>query len=678
MASSKRPNAGPNGRGKRRKSSGGFSPLDVSPGSVVFRLLCHASRIGSVIGKGGSIISQIRLETGVKVKIEEAVPGCDERVITISGSDKEAEEYTAEQGKEVNDNDDVGSEGKDGEEKNGSDGNANEDKEEKDAVPVEDSKSEKGNSAIWKAISLVFERMVEGVEETTEGDEESNKSSSFFLRLLILTAQVGCVLGKGGSVIKRMAAESGAQIRILPKDKVPVCASTFDEIVQISGSVEVVRKALQSVSQQLLENPPRDHESLSAKSTGPSSHSFGQFPPHNHSFAAQGEPFATGPHDISAFHSAPPLIPKFHEAAIHGRTRPLQEMLTFRLLCPVERVGNIIGKGGAIIKTVQQETVSEIKVLEAPPDSEDCVIVISGPAHPEDRVSPVQEAVFRVQTRIAKPIPDANDHTMLARFLVSSNQIGCLLGKGGSIITEMRKKSGAHIRILGKDKVPKCASEDEEVIQVNGEIEAVHEALLQITTRLKHHFFRDSYPSVNYPSNSPFLDQLPPFPPYLGRRGLSPPGMYSDLGPPPSHAGFPLDDRPAFLNNIHRPGLPPHISQRKPWGPLGVLEGGTPIGLPDFPRGPPRRISGFSGGSQPIITSTTVEVVVPRAVVPVIYGEDGECLKQILQISDANITITDPKPGAVETKIIISGTPEQTHAAQSLIQAFVMSERESV
>lgn len=103
---------------------------------------------------------------------------------------------------------------------------------------------------------------------------------------------------------------------------------------------------------------------------------------------------------------------------------------------------------------------------------------------------------------------------------------------------------------------------------MNGEIEAVHDALLQITTRLKHHCFRDSYPSVNYPSNSPFLDQLPPFPPYLGRRGLSPPGMYSDLGPPPSHAGFPLDDRPAFLNNIHRPGLPPHISQRKPWGPL--------------------------------------------------------------------------------------------------------------
>lgn len=47
------------------------------------------------------------------------------------------------------------------------------------------------------------------------------------------------------------------------------------------------------------------------------------------------------------------------------------------------------------------------------------------------------------------------------------------------------------------------------------------------------------------------------------------------------------------------------------------------------------------------------------------------------QISDAKITITEPKPGATETVIIISGTPEQAHAAQSLIQAFVMSEAES-
>lgn len=46
-------------------------------------------------------------------------------------------------------------------------------------------------------------------------------------------------------------------------------------------------------------------------------------------------------------------------------------------------------------------------------------------------------------------------------------------------------------------------------------------------------------------------------------------------------------------------------------------------------------------GNQPIITHTsaTVEVVVPRAVVPEIYGEDGECLRQILQVNLLHLII---------------------------------------
>lgn len=106
-------------------------------------------------------------------------------------------------------------------------------------------------------------------------------------------------------------------------------------------------------------------------------------------------------------------------------------------------------------------------------------------------------------------------------------------------------------------------------------------------------------------------------------------------------------------------------------------------------------------GSQPaVITNTTVDVVVPRSLVPAIYGEEGGCLRRIrevcfeifddyalngildtyiitwshFQISEAKITITEPRPEAKETLIIISGTPDQTHAAQSLLQAFILSE----
>ncbi|KAL5559875.1 hypothetical protein UlMin_036086 [Ulmus minor] len=684
----------PDGKGKWQKSTGPYSynqPSKFPSGSPVFRLLCPASKLGSVIRKDGSIMSQISQETGVKIRIEETVPGCDEKVIVIGGSessDKENEVHT-EQSKESG-----------GEEANV--GQKHDDKKEygenvadKESVPVEGSKSEKGIASIQKALFLVFGKMVEGEPEKDKGDEETCKHSTFVLRLLVISAQVGCLLGKGGSVIKQMSSESGAQIRILPRDKLPSCASISDELVQITGEVDAVRKALQSVSQQLLEYLSRDHDTFPANLTGPSHHLYGQpprqevFPPPNRSFSVQGAPYADGPYDgVDYFSPAPPLNPRFHEGGGPGRMKPPQEILAFRLLCHMERVGGLIGKGGAIVKMIQHDTGCEIKVLEGVTDSEDRVIVVSGLVHPDDRISAVQDAVLRVQSRIVRAVPDSKDQSVTARLLVSSNQIGCLLGKGGAIIAEMRKSSRAHIRILGKDQIPKCALEDEEVVQMTGEFEAVQDALMQVTTRLQHYFFRDAFPSINYHQNPSFLDQ-PPFPSYMRRRELSPPGMYSSYGPPfhkfdnvggmPPHGGFhPHDDRPPFMHDINRFGGPPHMPDRRPWGPQGPLEGGHPMGMPDFGGAPHRRNAGFVGPNQPpIITNTTVEVIVPRTIVPAIYGDDGECMKQLRQISGAKVTITEPKPGAVETVIIISGTPEQTHAAQSLIQAFVICESES-
>ncbi|XP_044510998.1 RNA-binding KH domain-containing protein RCF3-like isoform X1 [Mangifera indica] len=674
--SSDRSHTESNGKGKWQKLAGNYSQDQSSKSSdsdATIRVLCPVSKIDGIIGKDGETISQISQEAGVMIRVEEIVPGCDERVVVIAGSYKESEAST-EHSKEG------GVEETNATEKEDTNLKDSENDADKESVPLADSKSESQTSDLQKALLLVFEKIA-AEPETDGGDEENKNSSIFILRLLVLSNQVGCLLGKGGSVIKLMSADSGAQIRVLPRDKLPTCASASDEVVQVSGEIDAVRKALQSVSQQLLKNPPRDHDSFPANLTG-------QSHPPNHSFGSQGATHALGRRDGTDVHSSnTPLIPKFHESSMPSRLKPLQELLTFRILCHDERVGGVIGKGGSIIKSLQQETGCEIKVLEAVSNTDDRIIVVAGPAHPDDRISPPQDAVLRVQTRIIRAIPDSREQVM-ARLLVSSNQIGCLLGKGGAIISEMRKLTGAYIRILGKDQIPKCASESEEVVQINGEFEAVQEALLQITTRLRNHFFRDAFPSMNHPLNPTFLDHVPPFPSYVGRREHSPPGMYSNLGPsfpkfdvggPPRHAGFhPHDDRSLFMHEARRPGLAPHIPERKPWGAQGFIEGGGSIGLPDFAGPPHRRILGFGGGSQPaIITNTTVEVVVPRSLVPIIEGEDGACLKQIRQISDAKITITEPKPGATETVIIISGTPEQTHAAQSLIQAFVMSETES-
>lgn len=63
---------------------------------------------------------------------------------------------------------------------------------------------------------------------------------------------------------------------------------------------------------------------------------------------------------------------------------------------------------------------------------------------------------------------DPKESTLSARVLLASNQVGCLLGKGGAIISEMRKVTCTSLRIIGGDQVPKCASENEEVLQVLG------------------------------------------------------------------------------------------------------------------------------------------------------------------------------------------------------------------
>ena len=47
-----------------------------------------------------------------------------------------------------------------------------------------------------------------------------------------------------------------------------------------------------------------------------------------------------------------------------------------------------------------------------------------------------------------------------------TSRIGCLIGKGGAIITELRRLTKANIRILSKENLPKVALEDDEMVQV--------------------------------------------------------------------------------------------------------------------------------------------------------------------------------------------------------------------
>lgn len=81
------------------------------------------------------------------------------------------------------------------------------------------------------------------------------------------------------------------------------------------------------------------------------------------------------------------------------------------------------------------------------------------------RYSPAQDGVMRVHARITE-IGFEPGVAVTARLLVHSQQIGCLLGKGGHIIAEMRRATGASIRVFPKEQSPRPGSSNDEIVQV--------------------------------------------------------------------------------------------------------------------------------------------------------------------------------------------------------------------
>ncbi|XP_042037074.1 RNA-binding KH domain-containing protein RCF3-like isoform X1 [Salvia splendens] len=206
-----------------------------------------------------------------------------------------------------------------------------------------------------------------------------------------------------------------------------------------------------------------------------------------------------------------------------GRKLPEQVMGTtnYRILCHDVKAGGVIGKSGSIIKAIRQNTGAWINVHELAPGDEERIIEISdnrgrssGGRLPS--FSPAQEALLMIHERILETdgegggyghsdgfVEDENDvfggrggggggNRVVTRLVVSRMHVGCLMGKGGKIIEQMRMETNTHIRILPRDHtLPRCVSMSEEIVQVVGDMNAVKSALEIISSRLRESQHRD-------------------------------------------------------------------------------------------------------------------------------------------------------------------------------------------
>lgn len=660
-----------NGRQKRYQSSSSRKPSSSSkPDETVFRMLSPASQTGGIIGKGGSIIKSIRRDTGAMIRIEDAIQGVDVRVVTISArAFRPAQKGENELSKNIAQNEGHGNEERvDGIEesqqadeemrKDSDEGHVNEQGLDGRSLEngIESLQTSEGNeqlkaSPAQEALLRVFLRIVETTEETQDADEQD--ISKITAKLLVPTSEVGCVLGKKGKIIEQMREETRAQIRILSADQTPPCAAPTDEVVQIVGDIEAVKKALLAVSSRLQENP--------VKVQG---QAFPEQPPARGNLLQKASSSGFDV-DLKTHVSYSRPVVGEHTSYPSDRSLHLSESfpgvgddVTFRILCPKEKVGSIIGKGGSIVSNIREETGAKIRIDVSSPESEERVILINATEHMDETLSKAQAALMRVHSKIIDPGPD-KDAVVTTKLLVPSDQVGCLIGKGGAIIAEMRKVTRANIRIYGKEHLPPGASESDELVQIVGDIEVSQAALMRIATRLRNNLFHGKYGDTFKPAvginmqggNANLCD--------VGRRSEASWGrLHSSLSDVSSKDT-------SLMDGYNRNSVLPISSSRQSQevGRRGFSRSGLQLS----------HEGDFARSNTAIVTSTTVEVVVPERLLGSIIGHSGNNLAEIRQISGAAVKLHKPRPGALGWTVEISGTPEQTHSAQSLLQAFILS-----
>ncbi|KAL0426657.1 UNVERIFIED_CONTAM: RNA-binding KH domain-containing protein PEPPER [Sesamum latifolium] len=98
------------------------------------------------------------------------------------------------------------------------------------------------------AIIRIFKRVNGLPENDGDGKGIGAAGTAFCLiRLLVASTQAISLIGKQGSLIKSIQESTGASVRVLSSDELPVYASSDERIVELQGEAVKVLKALEAV-----------------------------------------------------------------------------------------------------------------------------------------------------------------------------------------------------------------------------------------------------------------------------------------------------------------------------------------------------------------------------------------------------------------------------------------------
>ncbi|XP_045777623.1 heterogeneous nuclear ribonucleoprotein K isoform X2 [Maniola jurtina] len=362
------------------------------------------------------------------------------------------------------------------------------------------------------------------------------------------------------------------------------------------------------------------------------------------------------------------------DGPMQKRQRQTDDEVTF--LIPSKVAGSIIGKGGSNISKLRNEYKASITVPDCPGPERVLSITASD-------IDTIMEIVRDILPNLADGGPKGNSNEDLdVRLLIHQSRAGCVIGKAGAKIKELREQTGARLKIFS-NPAPQSM---ERVVQLVGKAECVAAGVREVLTLIRQVPIKgaiQNYDPHNY--DDYYADEYGGFGSGQGPRGSGPrgapprgpprgpPPMGPGGRPPPPRGGPPMGRSgpggppPRAFNDFSGPG--PRSNFNGP--PRGGFGGGN-FGGGGGGFGGGRGSGGGSfngdGGSQ---QETTTQVTIPKDLAGAIIGKSGTRIRKIRAESGAGIEIAEPLPGASDRIITITGTPQRIQKAQYLLQQSV-------
>ncbi|CAA6665765.1 unnamed protein product [Spirodela intermedia] len=590
-----------------------------------FRILCSDEKAGSVIGKSGCFLKTFRQETGAWISVHPLAPGDDELIIETSDSRRR----------------------------------------EPDGRPPQYSPAQ-------EALLMIHERILDAGFEM-EGDDEDDEG------------HVGCLMGKGGKIIEQMRIETKTHIRILPRDhNTPRCVSMSEEVVQVVGESNAVKRAVEIISSRLKESLHRDRGPFRGRPHSPERY----FPPDDEfalNLQHRPDELDLGPRSLTGVtrsrntsypsrSSAYPLDFDVVPTSNHAQPAPYED-LVFRMLCPSDKVESIMGDSSGILEMLRADVGVEVHVTDPVPGSDERIITVTSEEGPNDDLFPAQEALLHIQSHMVELGPE-KDNIATTRLLISTSATGCLQGRDGTM-GDLRRLTHANVQILPREEIPSCANGAYELLQIVGEIRAAREALIQITARLRSFLYHD----VSSPK-----ELLPPPVSASGHSGSTP---RPESGAPNCEVNEGSELPPAVSQEMKVEATAQKTESVAVCGCYRVREkllqtlsvkgnipqDAVPCGNGSLEHKEEGQVheeeqqkTGQARSTAAPPAQKTLEVSIPEQAVPSLIMRSGHKLAQIGELS-----LIEGRPEQAGRVVQICGSPEQAERAQSLLQGFILS-----